>query len=232
MSGGVPEGIATTSPGQHRSFKGSRSHSLPIAHTFFFSSLYFTPFSLPHSLFQAFYRYHHDCPDFCSCTRRSTFLYTMCVAHYSYRKYFNVLYIIAALAANCARTYTVKAGDICDSISAAQHVSTFVYLTTRPCHLSLHALFSYQLAVTNAGIINSGCSNLVPGQTICLGNVGEDCTTTHVVAVGDTCDGINRAAGINNTMLYGNNPQINQACTNIYIGEVRIVHPRQSFSYS
>jgi LysM repeat protein len=104
--------------------------------------------------------------------------------------------------ATCARTYTVQAGDICDGISAAHNVST------------------YQLAVTNSGTIDASCSNLMPGQTLCLGNVGEDCTTTHVVASGETCDAITQAAGINKAMLYGNNPQINADCTNIYIGEV------------
>jgi hypothetical protein len=31
---------------------------------------------------------------------------------------------------------------------------------------------------------------------------------------------ISAAAGINNTILYANNPQINEDCSNIYIGEV------------
>lgn len=82
---------------------------------------------------------------------------------------------------------------------------------------------SYQLAVVNHGVIDSTCSNLQPGGEICLGTAGEDCSTTYVVKDNDTCDGINSAHGLNSTILYLNNPQINQACDNIYIGEVSIV---------
>ncbi|KXN85107.1 hypothetical protein AN958_11684 [Leucoagaricus sp. SymC.cos] len=109
---------------------------------------------------------------------------------------------VAALAADCARKYTVKEGDICDSISAANKVST------------------YQLAVVNHGHVDSACGNLIPGDSICLGYSGEDCTNTYVVQDNDTCDAINAAHGLNSTILYHNNPQINQACDNIYIGEV------------
>lgn len=79
---------------------------------------------------------------------------------------------------------------------------------------------SYQLAVVNNGVINSQCTNLVPGNSICLGFPGEDCSTTHVVSAGDTCDTVETAANINSTILSMNNPQIDQACDNIYIGEV------------
>lgn len=105
-------------------------------------------------------------------------------------------------AQTCTRTYTAQAGDICDSISAANNVST------------------YQLAVVNVGIIDDACDNLVVGQSYCLGWQGQDCTTTYVVKQYDYCDLISAAAGINNTILYENNPQINEDCTNIYIGEV------------
>lgn len=79
----------------------------------------------------------------------------------------------------------------------------------------------YQLAAINPSI-NPTCSNLMPGSTLCLGYSGEDCTATHVVASDDTCDFITSMHKLNSTILYMNNPQINQACTNIYIGEVRI----------
>lgn len=39
----------------------------------------------------------------------------------------------------------------------------------------------YQLAVVNNGIINDDCTNLIPGQKICLGYEGEDCTTVYGV---------------------------------------------------
>ena len=73
------------------------------------------------------------------------------------------------------------------------------------------------------------CTKLHPGQSICLGIVGEDCKTTYVVRDGDTCDGIQAKTGINATLLYTNNPQINKSCTNIYIGEVVILLPTSKF---
>ena len=79
---------------------------------------------------------------------------------------------------------------------------------------------SYQLVVTNDGRIDSACSNLVQGELICLGNKGEDCSDTYVVRENDTCDRIITAHRLNSTLLYLNNPQINEACDNIYIGEV------------
>lgn len=79
---------------------------------------------------------------------------------------------------------------------------------------------SYQLAVTNPNI-DGTCNNLQPGQTLCLGYQGQDCQTTYVVKGGDTCDQITGVHGINATMLWANNQQINADCTNIYIGEVR-----------
>lgn len=79
---------------------------------------------------------------------------------------------------------------------------------------------SYQLVVTNDGRIDSACSNLVQGELICLGNKGEDCSNTYVVRENDTCDRIITAHKLNSTLLYLNNPQINEACDNIYIGEV------------
>jgi len=122
--------------------------------------------------------------------------------------YSALLLLIAALpafAAQCSRSYTVKEGDYCDMISAAQNTST------------------YQMAVVNTGTVNSECTNLAVGQTICLGTAGEDCQTTHIVQTGDICNTIMTTYGINATMLYTNNPNINSDCTNIYEGEVLCV---------
>lgn len=77
------------------------------------------------------------------------------------------------------------------------------------------------MAVINNGVINSACSDLTPGKSICLGYEGEDCSTTYVVKADDTCDGLSSVAGINSTMLFLNNPQIDAECGNLYIGEVR-----------
>ncbi|KAI0916691.1 hypothetical protein AcV5_003111 [Taiwanofungus camphoratus] len=108
----------------------------------------------------------------------------------------------SAYAQTCSRNYTVQANDWCDTISAAQNVST------------------YQLAVVNNGVIDPACNNLVPGNNICLGWVGQDCTTTYVVKLGDTCDDIASANGINSTTLFNNNPQLDAQCDNLYVGEV------------
>lgn len=110
----------------------------------------------------------------------------------------------AAYAQTCARSYTVQEGDICNSISAAHNVST------------------YQLAAVNAAI-NADCSNLTPGETLCLGYAGSDCTTTYVVALGDDCDSVAQAHSLNTTVLYENNPQIDASCENLYVGEVLCV---------
>ena len=79
---------------------------------------------------------------------------------------------------------------------------------------------SYQIAVVNWPNINDDCTNLQPYSTICLGDTGEDCQTTYVVKLGDTCDIVSNCAGVNNTILYLNNPQIDQGCSNLYVGEV------------
>ncbi|KAJ7768534.1 hypothetical protein B0H16DRAFT_1366218 [Mycena metata] len=113
----------------------------------------------------------------------------------------------AALASRgaCNRRYTIQENDICDSISAANQVST------------------YQLATINAGYINAGCTNLEPGDSICLGYAGEDCTTTYVIVADDTCDAITDKFSISSDTLRTNNPQINDACDNLYTGEVLCV---------
>ncbi|KAF8995663.1 hypothetical protein BDQ17DRAFT_1365399 [Cyathus striatus] len=112
-----------------------------------------------------------------------------------------------AIPANCDRQYTVRLGDTCDGISAAQNVST------------------YQLATVNAGTINSDCSNLSVGEPLCLGITGQDCTQVSVVQSGDSCTAIASAAGISVATLLSNNPNIASDCTNIYPGEVLCVAP-------
>ena len=44
---------------------------------------------------------------------------------------------------NCAHNYTVKLGDVCDSISAAQNVSTYVCALSRIAINHLHSLFLF-----------------------------------------------------------------------------------------
>ncbi|KAJ3475888.1 hypothetical protein NLI96_g11528 [Meripilus lineatus] len=103
---------------------------------------------------------------------------------------------------NCARSYVVQPGDFCDKISDAKNVSTF------------------QLALVNQGVINTDCSNLFVDENICLGLVGQDCTSTHTIVSGDFCFAIAQIAGIALDTLLANNPNVNQDCSNIYPGEV------------
>jgi len=111
------------------------------------------------------------------------------------------LYVQSIAASTCTRTYTVREGDICDSISAAHNVST------------------YQLAVVNPAI-DSACSNLEIGQVLCLGTQGADCTKTYTVVAGDVCESVAGAYGIDPTLLHANNPILDTICDNLYIGEV------------
>ncbi|KIY50219.1 hypothetical protein FISHEDRAFT_17040, partial [Fistulina hepatica ATCC 64428] len=101
----------------------------------------------------------------------------------------------------CIRTYTVQEGDYCDTISVSQNASTF------------------QLAYLNSAI-DANCSNLYINETLCLGLTGEDCTSTYVVGTNDTCESISNSTGVNTTMIYFNNPQIDDECSNIYLSEV------------
>jgi len=111
----------------------------------------------------------------------------------------------AALPSNCDRNATVAAGDTCDLISARYNVST------------------YQLAAVNSGVIDPACDNISVGEVICLGLTGQDCQTTYVAQSGNTCVGIAGSYGISESTLLANNPNLNQACTNLYPGEVLCV---------
>ncbi|KAF9442913.1 carbohydrate-binding module family 50 protein [Macrolepiota fuliginosa MF-IS2] len=109
----------------------------------------------------------------------------------------------AQIPANCSRMYEVVADDTCDIISAAQNVSTF------------------QLAHVNAAVINPDCTNLWVGEvTICLGLNGQDCTSTHKIVSGDSCWDIFVTEGIDLATLLANNPNVDNACSNIYPDEV------------
>ncbi|KAF8189637.1 hypothetical protein BJ912DRAFT_1058892 [Pholiota molesta] len=101
--------------------------------------------------------------------------------------------------APCARNYTVQAGDFCDAISAR-----------RTCPRM------YQLATVNSAIIDPTCSNLFVGEVICLGLVGQDCTTVAVVQSGSGCADIAAQANITTPVLLANNPNVDADCTNIY----------------
>ncbi|KAF7378476.1 Glycoside hydrolase family 18 protein [Mycena sanguinolenta] len=105
----------------------------------------------------------------------------------------------------CAQTYTVKSGDTCAAIEAANGVSD----------AQLHALNP---------TINSGCTNLSVGQTLCLqagtgGGSTSGCTQTYTVKSGDTCAAIEAANGVSDAQLHALNPTINAGCTNLSVGQ-------------
>ena len=60
----------------------------------------------------------------------------------------------------------------------------------------------------------------MPGQPLCLGTTGEDCTDTYVVQPNDTCEEVAAAHKADLGVLYHNNPQLNAKCDNLYVGEV------------
>ncbi|KAJ7739412.1 hypothetical protein B0H16DRAFT_1324954 [Mycena metata] len=92
----------------------------------------------------------------------------------------------------CAETYTVVSGDTCNAIETRTSISD-----TR-----LHALNP---------MINSGCTNLSVGQTLCLGL----CAQTYTVVSGDTCNTIEIRTGISDAQLHALNPIINSGCTSM-----------------
>jgi LysM repeat protein len=69
-------------------------------------------------------------------------------------------------------------------------------------------------------VIDSACSNLGIGQILCLGTLGADCIKTYTVVPDDVCESVAEAYGIDLPLLYANNPILDVACDNLYIGEV------------
>ncbi|KAF8146810.1 hypothetical protein K438DRAFT_1513020, partial [Mycena galopus ATCC 62051] len=90
----------------------------------------------------------------------------------------------------CGQTYTVVSGDTCSSIESKNGVSD----------AQLHALNP---------AINSGCTNLSVGQTLCLSG---GCTQTYTVVSGDTCSTIELKTGVSDSQLHALNPSINSGC--------------------
>ncbi|KAJ7203376.1 RlpA-like double-psi beta-barrel-protein domain-containing protein-containing protein [Mycena pura] len=107
----------------------------------------------------------------------------------------------------CAQTYTVVGGDTCAAIESKTGVSD----------AQLHQL--------NPSI-NSGCTNLQIGQSLCLsggGSGGGGCSRTYTVVSGDTCAAIESKTGVSDASLHAQNPAINSGCTNLQIGQILCV---------
>ncbi|KAJ7113571.1 hypothetical protein C8R44DRAFT_548936, partial [Mycena epipterygia] len=96
----------------------------------------------------------------------------------------------------CAQTYTVVGGDTCAVIESKTGVSDAQLHTLNPA-------------------INSGCTNLQVGQTLCLSG-GGGCSQTYTVVSGDTCAVIESKTGISDAQLHAQNPAINSACTSTF----------------
>lgn len=109
--------------------------------------------------------------------------------------------VFADLPTDCARDYTVHLHDTCDLISAWYNVST------------------YQLAHVNPQI-DAACDNLGEGEPLCLGITGQDCSTTYIVQDGDYCALIAENNDVDLSTLLANNPNVDDECSNIYLGEV------------
>ncbi|KAJ7242256.1 hypothetical protein C8J57DRAFT_1244133 [Mycena rebaudengoi] len=114
----------------------------------------------------------------------------------------------------CTRTYTVVSGDTCSAIESSTGVSD----------AQLHALNP---------AINSGCTNLQIGQTLCLTTTssptstitssgptssgGGGCTRTYTVVSGDTCLAVESKTGVSDAQLHALNPGINSGCANDFL---------------
>ncbi|KAJ7312549.1 hypothetical protein DFH08DRAFT_717528, partial [Mycena albidolilacea] len=94
----------------------------------------------------------------------------------------------------CAQKYVVVSGDTCSAIESHYSVSDAL----------LHALNP---------AINSGCTNLFVGQTLCLSG---GCAQTYTVVSGDTCSAIASNTGVSDAQLHALNPAINSGCTSMF----------------
>ncbi|KAJ7244625.1 hypothetical protein B0H12DRAFT_978683, partial [Mycena haematopus] len=98
----------------------------------------------------------------------------------------------------CAQTYTVVSGDTCSAIESKTGISD----------AELHSL--------NPSI-NSGCTNLSIGETLCVsGSTSGGCSQTYTIVSGDTCAGIESKTGVSDAQLHALNPSINSGCTSVF----------------
>lgn len=155
---------------------------------------------------------------------------------------------VAFAGAACSRSYTIKEGDFCNGISNNQNVSTCVFgpydWFTIVNILVVLLYCSFQFFLTNPSLTVNDCNNLPPGQHICLGYPGGDCTDTQTVNPEDTCQEIADQNKLSLTTLVTNNPQLvnnpqrmknrqldsENACI-VYPGEVRCFSPPSILSY-
>ncbi|KAJ7636394.1 hypothetical protein FB45DRAFT_741647 [Roridomyces roridus] len=108
----------------------------------------------------------------------------------------------------CSEIYTVVSGDTCGAIETKTGVSD----------AQLHSLNPF---------INNDCSNLVIGLPLCVSpgstSPPSGCTQMYTVVSGDTCGAIESKTGISDATLHSLNPTINNACSNLQIGQTLCV---------
>ncbi|KZZ91305.1 carbohydrate-binding module family 50 protein [Ascosphaera apis ARSEF 7405] len=110
----------------------------------------------------------------------------------------------------CEKTATVNPGDSCWAIASANGISLEDLISLNP-------------------EVNSGCTNLVVGQKLCLakGNSAPSkpptgdgkCKKTYTIKGGDSCWSIANANGISLEQLTSWNSGIDSGCTNLYAGD-------------
>ncbi|KAF8142403.1 hypothetical protein K438DRAFT_1541694, partial [Mycena galopus ATCC 62051] len=93
----------------------------------------------------------------------------------------------------CSPTYTVKSGDTCYDIAAANG-------------LTVAQLLSYNPSID--------CASMLPLHlsVLCLGGT---CTQTYTVQTGDTCSTIATHVGLTVSQLFALNPSINSGCSSM-----------------
>lgn len=98
---------------------------------------------------------------------------------------------LATANTTCNKQYVVKEGETCNSIAAAQGVSS--------------------LGIVEANNLVFGCKQLTVGKVLCL---PKPCRT-HTVGSRDICSDIASHYSITNEQLLAWNPVLNKNCTNI-----------------
>ncbi|KAJ8072756.1 hypothetical protein PM082_016315 [Marasmius tenuissimus] len=132
-----------------------------------------------------------------------------------YLTFFSFVVVAQALAPRgptCTQQYIVQSGDSCNTIEENFELT---FGTVR----SLNSL------------VNRQCTNLYPGQWLCLatsysgssgsdsGGGGASCSQAYTVQSGDTCSKIEKNFGLSTGNVMKFNSAINPQCTNMYPGQ-------------
>ncbi|KAJ2964735.1 hypothetical protein NQZ79_g253 [Umbelopsis isabellina] len=108
--------------------------------------------------------------------------------------------------ASCNAQHTVVSGDTCISIASSKHTYFAQILALNPT-------------------INSACSNLVVGQSVCWRDSTEPtCITKSVVPFGASCSSMAASYGTTSAQILGLNPNLNSDCSNLYAGDIICVN--------